>query len=111
MYRSVCCNFLARALMPILNEWKLSVNWAVGASALVLIEIVTNKKLEELGLSREGSFSEYAKQRKVQLPDLLAGSFYEARNKVVHEGREPSPEELKIIFNYLAIYCSSLKNI
>ncbi|MBO3758060.1 MAG: hypothetical protein JTT14_03020 [Candidatus Brockarchaeota archaeon] len=43
-------------LMPILKEWKLSVNWAVGASALALIEVMVNKKLEELGLSREGSF-------------------------------------------------------
>lgn len=105
-------------LMPILNEWKMSVNWAVGASALTLIEVMVNKKLEELRLSREGSFekrvrrlSENAKQKGVQLPDLLASPFYEARNKVVHEGKEPSPEELKIILNYLAIYSSSLKNI
>ncbi len=67
-------------LMPILNEWKLSVNWAVGASALALIEVMVNKKLEGLRLSREGNFekgvkrlSENAKQKGVQLPDLRRG--------------------------------------
>ncbi|MEM3712339.1 MAG: hypothetical protein QXR97_02195 [Thermoproteota archaeon] len=69
-----------------------------------MIEVMVNKKLEELGLSREGSFekrvrrlSENAKRKKAQLPDLLATSFYEVRDKVIHGGKEPSPEELKII--------------
>jgi len=105
-------------LMPILSEWNLSVNWAVGASALALIEVMVNKKLEELGLDRGGSFedrfgrlSTKAKEKGIQLPDLLAGPFYKARSKVVHEGKEPTPEELEIIFKYLTFCSNSLKRI
>lgn len=105
-------------LMPILNEWNLSVNWAVGASALALIEVMVNKRLEELGLDREGSFenrfgrlSAKAKEKGIQLPDLLASPFYKARSKVVHEGKEPTSEELEIIFKYLTLCSDSLKRI
>jgi hypothetical protein len=41
-------------IIPILDEWGLSTNWAVGASTLALIEVIVNKKLEELELEREG---------------------------------------------------------
>lgn len=105
-------------LIPILSEWKLSVNWAVGVSALALMEVTVNKKLEELGLKRDGSFetrfkrlSSKAKEKRTRLPDLLASPFYKARNKVIHEGKEPTPEELEIIFKYLTLCSRSLKKI
>ncbi len=105
-------------LIPILSEWKLSVNWAVGASALALIEVAVNKKLEELGLDRDGSFetrfkrlSSKAKEKQMRLPDLLVSPFYKARSKVIHEGKEPTPEELEIIIRYLTLCSSSLKKI
>lgn len=105
-------------LMPILNEWRLSFNWAVGVSALALIEVIVNKKLEEIGLKKDGSFetrfkrlSSKAKEKGIRLPDLLASPFYKARSKVVHEGKEPTPEELEIILKYLTVCSNSLKKI
>ncbi|MEM2958440.1 MAG: hypothetical protein QW261_09115 [Candidatus Jordarchaeaceae archaeon] len=43
-------------LIPILSEWDISVNWVLGVTALALVEIMVDKKLDELGLSKEGSF-------------------------------------------------------
>ena len=105
-------------LIPLLKEWGLSINWAVGASALALIDVAVNKKLEELKLKRDGSFetrfkrlSSKAKEKGISLPDLLAGPFYKARSKVIHEGKEPTPEELEIILKYLTHCSNSLKKI
>jgi len=79
---------------------------------------MVNKKLEKLGLSREGSFenrwnrlSSKAEEKGMRLPDLLAGPFYKARSKVIHEGKEPSPEEIEIIIKYLTLCSDSLKKI
>jgi len=105
-------------LIPVLDRWGLSINWAVGASALALIEVMVNKKLIDLGLNKDGSFenrfkrlSMKAREKMLRLPDLLASPFYQARNKVIHEGKEPTPEELEIILKYLALCSNSLKKI
>ncbi|MCS7366252.1 MAG: hypothetical protein NDF52_00020 [archaeon YNP-WB-062] len=105
-------------IIPILDEWSLSTNWAVGASALALIEVIVNKKLEELKLGIEGDFRtrfnrllSKAKEKGIQLPDLLADPFYQARNKLLHGGKEPTPEELKLIFDYLNTLSASLRKI
>jgi hypothetical protein len=105
-------------LMPILDEWGLSTNWAIGASALALIEVIVNKKLEELKLKRNNNFRTRfnrlllkAKEKGIQLPDLLADPFYQARNKLLHGGKEPTPEELKLILEYLNTLSASLKKI
>jgi len=105
-------------LIPVLNTWGLSINWAVGASALALIEVAVNKKLEELELGRDGNFetrfkrlSSKAKEKGISLPDLLAGPFYKVRSKVIHEGKEPTPKELEIILEYLTHCSTSLKKI
>jgi len=105
-------------LMPVLTELGLTINWVLGASALALIEVLINRKLEELGLDTGGSFdkrvrrlSEEARKRGITIPDLLAGPFYDARGKIIHRGKEPSGEELKIIFNYLYALSTSLREI
>ncbi len=107
-----------QVLNPIMSELGLSVNWAVGALALTLIEIVVNKKLKELGLDTEGSFdkkvrriSEFARKFGVNVPDLLARPFYDARSKVIHWGVEPTSEELELIISYLRSLMMSLKKL
>jgi hypothetical protein len=105
-------------LIPILDEWGLSTNWAIGASALALIEVIVNKKLEELKLEKDGNFETRfnrllpkAKEKGIQLPDLLADPFYKARSKLLHGGKEPTPEELTLILGYLNTLSASLKKI
>jgi len=72
---------------------------AVGASALTSIEAMVNKKLEELERKRNTT------------PRFANKPFYKARSKIVHEGKEPTPEELEIIFKYLTLCSNSLKKI
>lgn len=105
-------------LLPILHEWGISINWAVGAAALALIEVIVNKKLEELKMSTSGDFRarynslvSVARTKGIQLPDLLTDVFYQARNKVLHGGKEPTPEELNLILKYLSTLSESLKKI
>jgi hypothetical protein len=105
-------------LIPILDEWGLSTNWAIGASALALIEVIVNKKLEGLKLEKDGNFETRfnrllpkAKEKGIQLPDLLADPFYKARSKLLHGGKEPTPEELRLILEYLNTLSASLKKI
>lgn len=95
-------------LSPILVALGLSNNWAVAASALCLIEVLVNRKLMELGLSSKGKFedrvkrlSSKAKEKSVDLPDLLAPAFYNVRSKVIHGGKEPTPDELNTILQFL----------
>jgi len=106
-------------LLPLLREWGLSLNWAVAASALALIEVMINKKLEELGLDTSGSFNDRVKRLEAEakrrgakeFPNLLAGPFYNARNKVIHAGKEPTVDELKLIIDYLNLLSKELKSI
>lgn len=100
-------------LMPILMRLKLSQNWAVAAAALCSLEVLVNKKLEECNLPTGGNFKEkvkrlsgYSKQKKVQLPDLLVGGFWDARQKVVHEGKEPTNDDITIIISYITKYAN-----
>lgn len=105
-------------LMPMLTELGLTTNWVIGVSALALIEVAVNQKLNELKLSKGGSFKEKFKrlsskagETRVKFPDLLTTPFHEARNKVVHEGKEPTPEELDIILRYLTTFYQALRRI
>jgi len=78
-----------------------------------------NKKLKELGLDTRGSFDDRvrrleaeAKKRGVkELPNLLAEPFYDARNKVIHAGKEPTADELKLIMDYLNLLSKKLRSI
>jgi len=106
------------SLMPLLKELGLSIRWVIGAAALALIEILVNRKLEELGLKTDGSFkqrvkrlSAIAEQKGVKIPNLLAKPFYDARSKVIHRGVEPSETEIKIIIEYLQHLAGSLKKV
>lgn len=105
-------------LMPILTRLKLSQNWAIAAAALCSLEVLVNKKLRGCNLSVGGNFKErvkrlgkYAEQKKIQLPDLLVGGFWDARQKVVHEGREPTSEDIKIIVGYIMKYANEMDKL
>jgi len=105
-------------LFPILTDLKLSPNWALAASALCLIEVLVNRKLEDLGAETKGDFDERIRrlssiikaQKAVKIPDLLPSAFYKVRNKVVHEGKEPSPEELEQILQFLISFNQKLRS-
>jgi len=97
-------------LIPILSALGLSSRWAVASSALCLLEVVVNHKLVELGMSAEGSFEDRvkrlnlkAKERGIDIPNLLAPAFYTVRNKVTHGGKEPSQDELDTIIRFLEL--------
>mgnify|MGYP000678050093 CR=1 FL=1 len=105
-------------LYPILREWGISANWAVAAAALSLMEAMIVKKLQELNMNTGGSFEdkvrrlrEKAKTLGVEIPDLLAGPFYKARGKVVHQAAEPTPDELNIILRYLQTLSNALRRL
>lgn len=98
-------------LSPILIALGLSPNWAVAASALCSIEVLVNRKLNELGMTSKGKFqdrvkrlSSKAKKKGVDLPNLLAPAFYDVRSKVIHGGREPTPDELNTILQFLNLF-------
>ncbi len=106
------------SLSPFLTALGLGNNWAVGATALSLFEVMITRKLNELKLAPEGSFdarvkrlSEEAKRRGAILPDLLAGGFYNARSKVLHSGKEPTAEELKLVIDYLTTLSATLNKL
>ena len=95
-------------LSPILGALGLSPRWTVAASALCLLEVIVNRKLNGLGMSTEGSFekrvkrlSSKGKEKGVELPDLLAPAFYKVRHKVAHGGKEPTQDELNTIIRFL----------
>ena len=95
-------------LTPILGALGLSSRWAVAASALCLLEVIVNRKLIELGMSAKGSFEDRvkrlnskAKEKGVNLPNLLAPAFYTVRNKVAHGGKEPTQDELGTIIQFV----------
>lgn len=105
-------------LFPILSEWGLSMNWAIAASALTLMEVIVNRKYDELEISKEGSFRDRyerlnseAGKKNVELPNLLTDAFWRIRNKVIHAGEEPSYEEVKLIIDYLNVLSRSLKRL
>jgi len=105
-------------LSPILSEWGLSMNWAIAASALTLMEVMVNRKCDELEISKEGSFRDRyerlnseARKRNIELPNLLTDAFWKIRNKVIHAGEEPAYEEVKLIIDYLNFLSRSLKRL
>lgn len=95
-------------LSPILRTLGLSSNWAVSASALCLLEVLVNRTLEKLNMSTDGKFEERfnrlsskAKEKGLELPNLLAPAFWRVRHKVIHGGKEPTPDELNTILGFL----------
>mgnify|MGYP000471631562 CR=1 FL=1 len=103
-------------ILPILAEVGLTENWAVAACALTLMEVLLNRKLEEMGLSTNGNFNKRLRRlssrtKEVNLPELLTSAFYDVRSKVIHGGKEPTPEELELIIHHLANFTAKLREL
>lgn len=86
------------------------------------IDIMINEKLVELGEQREKvnemSFqnkvkvlSNKASNKGVQIDSLFAESFYKIRNRVLHEGRKPTSDELQYINDFVHKFYQSLAQI
>ena len=86
-------------------------NWAVAACYLTAIEIVVNRKLEELGLERGTGFKdnydkllEKLKEQNVEMSELekrLPSVFWDIRNKVIHSGYSPTHNEVETITTHI----------
>lgn len=94
------------ATFPIFTE-----NWAIAACYLSALEIVVNKKLEDLGLSLDAGFKEKyrklleeLKNREIEVSELerkLPEIFWDIRHRVIHSGYPPSIDELDLITTYI----------
>jgi hypothetical protein len=106
---------LALELPPILERIGLSDGWRVASSALAAFEVLVDKKLESLKLGTRGSYDERVsrlavalKKQGIPFDELMIASFRTARAKVLHEGKEPTENELKDIVKYLKTATFSL---
>jgi len=91
-----------------LPEYGLTIRWGVAAAMLSSLEVITNKKLAKLNLDNSGEFDKRLsrlntalKERGIEIPALLLSGLYKVRSKVVHEGKEPTSEEMTTIFDIL----------
>jgi len=91
-----------------LPEYGLTIRWGVAAAMLSSLEVITNKKLAKLNLDNSGEFDKRLnrlntalKERGIEIPVLLLSGLYKVRSKVVHEGKEPTSEEMATIFDIL----------
>ena len=85
-------------------------NWAVAACYLTAMEIMVNRKLEELGLERGTGFKdnynkllEKLKEQNVEISELekrFPSVFWDVRNKVIHLGYSPTENEVETITTY-----------
>jgi hypothetical protein len=99
---------LALELPPILEKLGLSDSWRVASSALASFEVMVTRKLERMKLSTKGVYDERVsrlatdlKKQGVPFDELMISSLKTARNKVLHEGKEPTENELRDIIKYL----------
>jgi hypothetical protein len=86
-------------------------NWSVAICYLTAMEIIVKGKLKELQSEITQEFKNNYKMllEKLQVKNIkvselekqLPNIFWDIRNKVVHEGYSPTPEELEIITNYI----------
>jgi hypothetical protein len=102
-------------LPAIFDTLSLSNNWRVASSALAAFEILIKQKLEDLGLSTSGTYEERVtrlapalKKKGIPFDELMVSSLKTARNKVLHEGKEPTETELRDIMKYLKTTTLSL---
>jgi hypothetical protein len=94
--------------LMMLPSYGLSIRWAVAAAMLSSLEVITNQKLAKLNLDNSGEFDKRLnklnmalKERGIEIPALLLSGLYKARSKVVHEGKEPTTEEMTTIFDLI----------
>jgi hypothetical protein len=95
-------------IAPVLEKLGLTPNWLVAATSLALFELLVNKGCDKLGLESSGDYNDkvarlanaLGKQR-VKFPELMVSALRQVRNKVLHEGKEPTQGELNDITRYL----------
>ncbi len=95
--------------LMMLPEYGLTIKWAVAAAMLSSLEVTTNLKLAKLNLDNSGEFdkrlnrlSTALKAKGIEIPALLLSGLYKVRSKVIHEGKEPTTEEMTMIFEILS---------
>jgi len=86
-------------------------NWAVATVYLSAIEIAVKRALAERGEEIEKEFRKNVeklidilkKEGKPigSLDEVLPSAFWDLRNKVVHEGRSPTDEELRMVIAFV----------
>jgi len=86
-------------------------SWAIATVYLSAMEVAVKRALRKRGMEVAREFRENIRNLinvlrgegvEVQgLEELLPSTFWEVRNRVVHEGYSPSYEELKIIVEYV----------
>jgi hypothetical protein len=94
--------------LMMLPDYGVSVKWAVAAAMLSFLEVITDQKLAKLKLDNSGEFDKRInrlnlalKAKGIDIPALLLSGLYKVRSKVIHEGREPTTEEMGTIFDLL----------
>ena len=86
-------------------------NWAVAACYLTAMEIMVNRKLEELGLERGTGFRDNFnkllqkfKEQNIEVSEMekrLPSVFWDIRHKVIHLGYSPAYNEVETITKYV----------
>ena len=93
-----------------LPDYGLTIKWAVSAAMLSSLEVITNMNLTKLRIPydpnesfdrRVNKLNNALTTKGIALPALLLSALYKVRNKVIHEGKEPTTEEITTIFNLL----------
>ncbi|HEX4920667.1 MAG TPA: hypothetical protein VFV92_08000 [Candidatus Bathyarchaeia archaeon] len=105
---------MSKAAGPVVNflmmlpDYGLSIKWAVSAAMLSFLEVMTNQKLANLNLDDSGEFDKRMKRlnlalraKGIEIPALMLTGLYKVRSKVVHEGKEPTSEKMRAIFDLL----------
>ncbi|MEM0011022.1 MAG: hypothetical protein QW612_05635 [Candidatus Bathyarchaeia archaeon] len=107
------------AILGLTSTWGLGENWATSIIYLQALEIAINKTLERLNVKAEGGFKDKFKKlveeindpKFLELEKILPAPFWDLRNKVVHEGYEPSNEELDTIVEWTSRILEKLRTI
>ncbi len=106
---------LVEELPTILMKLGLSERWQAASSALAAFEAMVDRKLEKMKLPTIGSYDErisrlaaVVKKQGVPFDELMISSFRTARAKVLHQGKEPTENELADIVKYLKAATYSL---
>jgi len=95
-------------LPTILEKLGLADGWRIASSALAAFEIMVNRKLERMRLPTNGTYDEKVsrlakalKSQSIPFDELMISSLRTARAKVLHDGKEPTENELRDIVKYL----------
>jgi len=96
-------------------------SWAIATVYLSAMEVAVKRALRKRGVEVAREFRENVRNLinvlrsegvEVQgLEELLPSTFWEMRNRVVHEGYSPSYEELKVIVEYVKKFIEKVEHI